>query len=213
VSVSYRKLTYIFLSLILGYFTLCSSPSINNWQIRQFESAPSQLIFFGDSLTKGYGLKDLSKSFPERISQEMDLPFKRFGFSGYTTMGAIEKLKLLKNEEPSLLIITLGGNDILKSRTLNETETSLREIFTYAQNYKHTLVFTEVLKVFDSDRHEMHIKLCREFGVLLIPDILAGVVSKPELMVDFIHPNEKGSAVISEKILKILREHHFDRNL
>ncbi len=196
--------------LIIFLFFYCKGPAINNWEISKPDKKFTQIIFLGDSLTSGFGLKDSNKSFPKQIGQSLNLPVKIFGYPGYTTADGLKKIDILKNEEPSLVILTLGGNDILRRKNLKETQENLKTIFAKIQSWKHTLVYTEVLSVFDGKRHIMHIELCKANKVCMVPDILSGMISDQNSMqADSIHPNENGCRIIADRVIKVLKENKF----
>lgn len=194
------------LSFLLLFF-YCKSPAVNNWEIKKPQAAFTQVIFFGDSLTSGYGLKDSKQSFPHQMSKQIKLPSKIFGYPGNTTADGLKKIDKLKDEPASLVILTLGGNDILKHRKLKETKQNLRALFKSIQSQGHSLVYTEVLSVIDGNRHLMHIELCKEFKIAMVPDILSGMITGTEYMqADSIHPNEDGCSLIAQRIFKVLKE-------
>lgn len=194
------------LSLILLFF-YCKSPTVNNWEIKKDQKEFTQVIFFGDSLTSGYGLKESKKSFPIQLSKLLKLPKKIYGYPGNTTGDGLKKIKNLTDEAPSLVILTLGGNDILRRRKLDETKENLDKILKTLQEQGHTVVYTEVLSVMDGKRHLMHIELCKKFKIALVPDILSGMLSGTEYMqADSIHPNGAGCQLIAERIMATLQE-------
>lgn len=197
----------IFLLII---YWQCKSPSINNWEIANPATPITQIIFFGDSLTSGFGLKDNKTSFPHQLSKELNLPFKIYGYPGNTTADGLKKIKNLKDEPPSLVILTLGGNDILRRRKLAETKMNLDQLFSKLQNWGHTIIYTEVLSIMDGKRHLMHIELCKKYKIAIVPDILSGMLSGTEHMQgDSIHPNVSGCQLISQRILKVLKASKF----
>jgi lysophospholipase L1-like esterase len=202
-----KKIGIIIGILIIGYFFLCSSPSVNNWDIKN-GSGFSKVVFFGDSLTTGFNLKDKDQSYPAKLARKLNLPKTVYGFNGYTTENALTVIDQLKEEKPSLLVVTLGGNDILRRKSLKDTEKNLREIFKRLQGMGHTVVYTEVLSVLDGARHEVHLKLCKEFGIAMVPDILKGLLSDNEAMVDNIHPDVKGCEIIAERVMAVIHEFH-----
>ena len=193
---------------VIGYFFLCRSAPVNNWEIKK-SSGFKNIVFFGDSLTTGYNMKEKDQSYPSKLARKLKLPKIVYGFNGYTTEKALTVVDKLKEQAPTLLVVTLGGNDILRRKKLDETENNLRQIFGKLQAMGHTVVFTEVLSVFDGDRHEVYRKLCSEFEIAMVPDILKGLLSDNEAMVDNIHPDIKGCEVISDRVLKVIKEFHF----
>ena len=66
-----KKLGFILLIGIVLFLFLCRSPAINNWDINKGDGKPNKIIFFGDSLTTGYGLKDKADSFPHQIARQL----------------------------------------------------------------------------------------------------------------------------------------------
>jgi len=195
---------------IIFLFFYCKGPSINNWEINKPAKQVNQILFFGDSLTSGYGLDNKNKSFPHLIGKTLNLPFKVFGYPGNTTADGLKKIKSLKDETPSLVILTLGGNDILKRKKLEETFSNLEIIINQLQSWGHTVVYTEVLSIMDGKRHNMHVALSKKSKIYMVPDILSGMISDQGLMqADSIHPNEDGCKLISERIMKVLKESKF----
>ena len=197
------------LALVMLFF-VCKSPSINTWDIPK-AATTDRIIFFGDSLTTGFGLQDKKDSYPNRVCKKLNKELILYGFNGYTTQDALAKLPLLKNEPPSLVVVTLGGNDILRSRDLKTTGNNLRTIFTELKKMNHTIVFTEVLSFFDSKRHNMYVELCKEMNIAMVPDLLDGLLSSVEAMqADTIHPAPLGCEAIANKVVGVLQEFHFN---
>ena len=196
--------------LILILFFYCRGPSVNNWEINKPETAITQVIFFGDSLTSGYGLKENSNSFPNQVGKSIGLPIKIYGYPGYTTTDGLKKINLLKDEAPSLVILTLGGNDILRRKEIKETQQNLSTIISQLQSWKHTVVYTEVLSIMDGKRHLMHTDLCKSKKICIVPDILSGMITDQNSMqADSIHPNKEGCRIIAERITTVLKENNF----
>ena len=187
-------------------FSVCSGEKINSWEIKKSEKI-DKLVFFGDSLTAGFGLQNQKDSFPNLIASSLNLPFERFSFSGYTTSDALNKLNGLANGKNKLIIVTLGGNDLLRSRPLNETEENLKKIFKDLDEKGYTILYTEVLGLIGGKRHQMHLRVCKELKVALVPDIMAGVFSNANLMQsDSVHPAASGCKVIAEKISTVIKD-------
>jgi len=171
---------------------------------------PAQLIFFGDSLVSGYGLEKKEDSFPDRVAATLRLPMQRFGFPGETSADALNRLRHIEADEPALVILTFGGNDILRNVSLEETDANLRQVISNLQSKGHSVVFTEVLSIFDGERHDMYRKMCRDLHIAMVPDILDGLLrTKDGLQIDSIHPAPKGCGIIAQRIVGVLRKTHF----
>ncbi len=203
-----KYLLLVVLLLGVGYFFLCNQPRVNNWEIRKTEK-PEKLIFLGDSLTTGYGMDDPKLSYPNQLAKMLNLPNTVYGFNGITTEKALEVIDSLKGEKPALVIVTLGGNDLLQRLKLENTEANLREIFQKLQTMGHTVVFTEVLGIGGKSRHEVYRKVCSEMEIAMVPDILKGMLTDQEAMQsDNIHPKAKGCEIIAKRVAEILKSVH-----
>lgn len=79
-----------------------------------------RILFFGDSLTAGYGLANVSlDSLPALLQQKIDhnhLPYHitNAGISGDTTAGGLQRIGLLLHQQVDVFVLELGANDILR---------------------------------------------------------------------------------------------------
>ena len=81
----------------------------------------NKILFFGDSLTAGYGL-EMGQSYPSVIQQKIDslgLDYQviNAGLSGETTASGKNRLEWVLEEDISIVIIELGANDGLRGVT------------------------------------------------------------------------------------------------
>ena len=180
--------------------------TINDWEIKNSRDQYERIVVFGDSLTTGYNI-GAQYSYPKHLEKSLGQKVDVHGYDGMTSEGGLKVLPEILKGESALWIVTLGGNDILKSKKLAQTEANMRSVFKKLQALGHTVVWTEVLPILGgSDRHDMHLRVCREEGVLLVPDILDDILTDPKLQVDAIHPNSLGCQLIAERVQKLLRE-------
>ena len=76
------------------------------------------VIFFGDSLTAGYGV-DPDEAYPALIQKKIDadgLPWRvvNAGLSGETTAGGLRRLDWILRQRVDIFVLELGGNDGLR---------------------------------------------------------------------------------------------------
>lgn len=192
--------------LIIFIFLFWPGPKINVWELKNSREQYTRIVVLGDSLTTGYNIGQAS-SYPKQLSDKVGQPIEVFGFNGITSVKALERVKQMDLGEPALWIVTLGGNDILKSRKISETESSMQQIFQILHGKGHTVVWTEVLPLLGgSDRQEMYFRLAEQEGVFLVPDILDDILTDPKLQVDAVHPNAKGCELIALRVHRVLVE-------
>src|SRR5688500_14685015 len=79
-----------------------------------------RILFFGDSLTAGYGLKDVSsEAFPALIQKKIDAerwPYEvvNAGLSGDTSAGGLSRLDYWLSGRVDVFVLELGINDLLR---------------------------------------------------------------------------------------------------
>ena len=171
------------------------------------------ILFYGNSLTAGYGL-DEDQSFPALVQNRIDSLRKNFtvvnaGLSGETTAGGKERIDWVLRQKIDLFVLELGGNDMLRGLNVESTEENLRAIIKRVrEKYPDIPVIIagmqappnmgpEYTKAFSS----IYPKLAKEFGAGLIPFLLDGVAQVKELnLPDGIHPNTEGQKVVLENV-------------
>src|SRR5882757_6479924 len=90
------------------------------------------IIFFGNSLTAGYGVNP-SEAFPALIQDRIDslkLPYKvtNAGLSGETSAGGRNRIGWILRQPVDIFVLELGANDGLRGIPISETVTNLQAI-------------------------------------------------------------------------------------
>lgn len=172
-------------------------------KIRNAFPSGTNVIAFGDSLTEGYRLP-AAESYPAQLSALVGRPILNRGVSGDTTGDALVRLeKDVLAEDPRIVLVCLGGNDMLRRLPADQQFANLKTIVERIQE-KGALVIllgTEGFALLSNvDYGDRYADLARETGAVFVPDILDGVFGQPALMYDQIHPNAAGYKVIAERI-------------
>jgi acyl-CoA thioesterase-1 len=211
----------IFLLLML-LFSCDSKPSDAQKQVLTQDSLPISIskfiIFFGNSLTAGYGLEP-SEAFPAFIQQKIDslnLPYKvvNAGLSGETTAGGVERVDWILKQHVDVFVLELGANDGLRGTPVDVTKENLIKIIdkVRAKNPEVHILLAGMeappnmgLK-FVTDFKGIYQAIAKEKNVALIPFLLQDVAGKKELnQADGIHPTAKGQKIIAETVWKSLK--------
>ena len=128
----------------LGIFGLsCGSKPDQSSQVLTERSAQSvappkdekegaTIIFYGNSLTAGYGL-DETKAFPALIQKRLDslkLPYTvvNAGLSGETSAGGLSRIDWILNQPVQVFVLELGANDALRGLDPTQTKANLQGI-------------------------------------------------------------------------------------
>lgn len=178
---------------------------------------PKTLMVFGDSLTAGYGLPR-GEAFPDKLEERLKkeglaVEVVGQGVSGDTTAGGLRRLEYSLKKNPDYLILALGGNDMLRAIDPRVTRDNLKKMLEILKARKIPVmiagmrVYGNLGPNIDKAYVAMFKELAAEYDAILYPFFLDGVVADPALNLDDgIHPNQKGIAVMVERILPAVSE-------
>ncbi len=176
------------------------------------------IVFFGNSLTAGYGLNE-DEAFPALIQDILDsleLPFTTVnaGLSGETTAGGNRRIEWVLKQPMDIFMLELGGNDMLRGTPVEETEKNLRGIIKKVRTahpdipilLAGMLAPPNLGKEYTDAFSEIYPRLANELDLTLIPFFLECVAGEPTLnQADGIHPTAEGHRLISKTVWKYLQ--------
>lgn len=177
------------------------------------QKAQKTILFFGNSLTAGYGIdpEDAFAGLTQARIDSLGLDYRVIngGLSGETTAGGLSRLDWFLEEEPYLFILELGGNDGLRGIALTETKSNLLAIIDKVKaKYPETKIILAGMQIppnmgpeYTQEFQEIYPAVAEEKNVTLIPFLLEGVAGDPELnLPDGIHPTEEGHKIVFETV-------------
>lgn len=168
---------------------------------------PVTIAALGDSLTQGYGLAPENGFVPQMEAwlhrQGAEVRLINAGVSGDTTAGGASRVDWTLTPDVDGMIVTLGGNDILRGIAPDVARANLTRILTAAQTagVEVLLVGMPVPGNYGQDYQRafkaIYPELSESFGTLYAPDFFAGLESGPAdaakfMQPDGIHPNPEG---------------------
>jgi len=165
-----------------------------------------RIVAFGDSLFAGYGL-DPSQSYPARLeaalrARGVNARIANAGVSGDTTAAGLQRLAFTldaQGAKPDLFILELGGNDLLRGLSPEETRANLDSMLKELKTREIPVLLMgmrappnygpEYQAQFDA----LYAELAKQHGVDLIPFWLENIYREPALFQDDkIHPTAEG---------------------
>ena len=178
------------------------------------------ILFFGNSLTAGYGL-ETGEAFPSLIQDRLDsldLAYEviNAGLSGETTAGGAGRIDWILEQPVDIFVLELGGNDMLRGLDVGETEKNLHGILeTVKGKYPDIPIIIAGMKAPPNMGQEytrqfegIYPRLAKEFTAGLIPFFLEGVGGIDSLnLADGIHPNAKGQKIVRENVWSVLENY------
>ncbi|MFQ5759420.1 MAG: arylesterase [Acidiferrobacterales bacterium] len=165
------------------------------------------IVAFGDSLTYGTGA-EAEESYPAVLAELIGRKVVRAGVPGEVTEQGLARLpSVFEAHDPRLVIVCLGGNDMLRKVNEPQIKENLRAIIAAIRRRDIAVVLVGVPKAaLIGSTPEFYTDLAAEFGIPYEGKILARVLYKSEYKSDTIHPNAQGYRKIAEAIAELLRK-------
>ena len=178
------------------------------------------IIFFGDSLTAGYGLPDpSSQSYPALIQEKIDeagLPWRvvNAGLSGETTSAGLRRVDWILRQPVDIFVLALGANDGLRGIDPGVSRDNLEQMIARvrAKNPKVRIVLAGMQippamgADFSREFERIFPKVAEKQDATLVPFLLEGVGGRIDLnQPDRIHPTAGGHAIMAATVWKVLR--------
>ena len=224
----FLKFCYFIFSLLL---LSCGGDAAKKEKNEQLETSETKsttatntgsktIIFFGDSLTAGYGLDDINDAFPAIVQSMVDslgLDYKvvNAGLSGETSAGGRSRIKWVLNQKVDVFVLELGANDGLRGVPLKETRENLQAIIDVVQDKEPdaTIILAGMQlppnmgPAYTAEFSAIFYDLAEKNGLELIPFILKDVGGIPELnQEDGIHPTIEGQKIVARNVWTVLEK-------
>jgi lysophospholipase L1-like esterase len=165
------------------------------------------IVAFGDSLTHGNGASE-AQAYPAVLSQMTGRTVINAGVPGETTAEGLVRLpEVLTQEHPKLVLLCLGGNDMLRRLDAASTESNLRQMIQtiHASGAAVVLIGVPQLALF-SGPPDFYEKLAEEFKLPYEDEAFDEVLKNPRLKSDAIHANAEGYRLVAERLAELLRK-------
>lgn len=185
--------------------------------LAQSRTAPIRIVVLGDSLVAGFQLKT-SDAFPAQLERALkakghSVEVINAGVSGDTTAAGLERLRWAVPERTDAVILEFGANDALRGLDAGRAKANLEKIITTLKAGGTEVLLAgmiaprslgeEYTRVFDG----IYPQLAQKHGLILYPFFLDGVALNGNLNLgDGLHPNPKGVAEITKRILPKVEE-------
>ncbi len=165
------------------------------------------VVAFGDSLTYGTGAS-AEESYPAVLAQLINRQVVRAGVPGEVTAQAVQRLpQILDEHRPRLVIVCLGGNDMLRRADLKQTQANLRAMLTTLKARGIAAVLIGVPRpALLAGAPEFYEELAKEFAIPYEGGVIKDVLYSADTKSDPIHPNAKGYRRMAEAIADLLRK-------
>jgi len=216
--------------LLAGFMSLAACQNTNNTQTessaqqtaaKDSTSKPTKtVLFFGDSLTAGYGLDDpATDAYPsviqKKIAQEgFSYKVVNAGNSGETSAGGRGRIDWVLKQKVDVFVLELGANDGLRGIPVAETTRNLQAIIDRVKaKYPNAKMVMAGMQIppsmgvaYAKQFRDVFPKLAVKNDMLLIPFLLEGVGGNAKLnQADGIHPTAEGAKIVAGNVWSILK--------
>lgn len=171
-------------------------------------SSSGLILAFGNSLTRGTGTK-LQNSYPAVLERNTGIRVINAGIPGEVTSQGLERLPtLLDTHRPDLVVLTHGGNDILRRKSSSAARDNLEKMILLIRASGAEVVMLGVPQfgLFPSSA-PWYQELAELHDVPLEADIIPDLQKSPRHKSDPIHFNAEGYRLMAEAVETLLQEH------
>ncbi|HYF67833.1 MAG TPA: arylesterase [Ohtaekwangia sp.] len=183
----------------------------------QGETNPKTILFFGDSLTAGYGLST-EEAFPSLVGKKLNekgnaVKIINAGLSGETSAGGLSRIDWVLRQPIDIFVLELGPNDGLRGLPLDQTVKNLQAIIDKVKaKYPKVKVVIAGMMVppnlgpdYSENFKKIYPELARKNNAALIPFLLQDVAGKEKFnLADGIHPNVEGHKIVAGNVFDVI---------
>jgi lysophospholipase L1-like esterase len=174
--------------------------------VANVDSRGKTIICFGDSVTFGCGAGGPGKDYPAQLGKMTSFPVINSGINDETSGQAVKRLQNdVLDKDPIIVIVEFGGNDFLNMQPVPQTMANIEEIIKRIQKRGAMVALADISSEFVMSEYTPGFRqLSQKYGTILIPGLLADIMTEPTLKSDFIHPNAKGYRIVAQRIYRAI---------
>jgi acyl-CoA thioesterase-1 len=176
------------------------------------------VLFFGTSLTAGYGLSP-DQAFPsliEKLADSANQPIRAInaGLSGETTAGAARRIDWVLRTPADVVVIEAGANDALRGLSPDAARANLQRVIdaVRAKQPRARIVLVQMEAppnygaAYTKNFRAVYTDLAKKENIPLVPFLLTGVAGIARLnQADGVHPNLAGERIVAENVWRGIR--------
>jgi len=181
------------------------------------QTKPKVILFFGDSLTAGYGLSP-EDAFPTLTGEQLtkngkNVKIVNAGLSGETSAGGLSRIDWVLRQPIDVFVLELGANDGLRGLPVDQTKKNLQAIIdkVKAKNPAVKVVVVGMMVppnmggTYSTQFNAVFPEIAKKNKATLMPFLLDGVAGNEKLnQADGIHPNIEGHKIVATNVTKVL---------
>lgn len=206
---------------LAGLSMAASTPAWAQAATKTATASQPVVLVVGDSLSAEYGLQRGSgwaALMAERLSQEkVQARVVNASISGDTTSGGRSRLPaLLKQHQPAVVVLELGGNDALRGLALRMTRENLAAMARQSREAGARVLLLGMEMPpnygarYGQEFKDIFVAVAKAEKAALVPFFLTGVADLPDptklFQADRIHPNESAQSIMRDNVWSELKK-------
>lgn len=201
---SLQWLNYCLLFFILLLNDGCSAPT--QPKLRPLAKGAT-ILAFGDSLTFGTGAT-ANANYPAVLELITGYHVVNAGVPGEETKEGVKRINtLLEQIEPQLVLLCLGGNDMLRKRPHSSIKQNLKTIISLIKQFGAQIVLIAVpepkIRMLVPNFYS---ELGQELNIPVEMTVLPSLLSNNKFKSDYIHLNDAGYRELAIKLAEFLKQ-------
>ena len=184
---------------------------------KSFAENPIRIMLYGDSLMAGYRLSP-----SENLAAELKRNFEASGpsiiiinasISGNTSKNGLSRLDWSLEDNPSIVVLSLGANDMLRGLNPELTMQNLDSIINKFKKNGSIVILAGMLASesmgpkYQSQFDGIYPELAKKYDLIFMPFLLDGVaLDKKYLQADYKHPNAQGIKIMAGNLYPYIIE-------
>lgn len=199
----HRHFEWLLALLLAGLLAACNAEPPRLAPLAQADV----ILAFGDSLTHGTGT-DAAHAYPAQLQTLVGRRVVNAGVPGETTAEGLQRLpEALATHRPRLLLLCMGGNDMLRRQDMDQAAGNLRAMvrLARAEGVDVVLIGVPEPRLF-SGAPSFYAEIADEYGLPYEGKVFNDVLKNQSLKSDPIHANGDGYRVVAERLAALLRE-------
>lgn len=190
----------------LRFFFVILWPAILSWLLpapSHAQTPEDVIVCLGDSITAGLGVES-REAYPQLLASDLGVQVVVEGIPGATAEDGLVHVDRVLAHDPWLVIVELGGNDVLRQIEPERTEQALRGILKRVLHAGASALLVEVPGLPETGHQGLHRRLAEDLEVPLVGDVLPQILDDPQFKLDSVHPNAAGhrrlAAALADRI-------------
>ena len=201
-------------------FCRFSTALLVSCMVTTLSASEKTLLVYGDSLSAGYGLKDINQGWVQLLQEKIDqqqYPWNvvNISISGETSAGGLSRLRdTLDATKPDLVLLELGANDGLQGIPLTSFKSNMEQMIALITEHDSDIILFEMQippnygPVYTKRFTQVFAELGNQWDIPVVPFFLDGVAGHRSLnQSDGIHPTEKAQPRLLANVWPVLEPH------